>query len=330
MPSIPLSGPVLESVLASEPDYSTLKGKSVLITGAAQGLGAKLAEGAAAAGAHVTVADINEVRGREFCDSLRSKGHAVDFVKCDVTKWKDQVGAFKVAVKSSPSGHLNHVIANAGVMDKPFFVGNEEPIQDLEYDPPEPDVAPIEVNLRGATYTLKLAQLYLMMATPSPAAPGSQSLLFILSPESYLTLPCSIVYGGAKFGARGLFRSSRQPLASKGVRVNALVPWLMDTPMNAGSAGLMEILNSVGCHAMNLDSHVHAALHLMSNSEIVGRAVAVMQGDAGIKDVEDDEEGGDGTKYRGYGYQGWPDAKIAYAKLYGMLGFEVDPSNAAN
>lgn len=337
MASIQLSGPVPAATLAAEPDTTSLKETTVLVTGGAQGLGAEIVTKCAAAGAHVTIADIDDTKGKELASSL---GTNVQFIHCDVRQWPDQVSAFKAAIRFAPSRSgasppttLDHLVINAGIMDKPFFTGSDTGMANLDDDPPEPDARPIDVNTKGAMFSLKLAQLYMTSSSSSPAAPDkpaspSSSVVFVLSPESYVTLPASIIYGGSKFGARGLFRSSRVPLANKGVRVNALVPWLMETGMNAGSDGVSEVLLSLGVQFVSVEAHARVVMHLLSNDGIAGRAVALVQPDGGtVADVEDDDSGGDGIRrYWELMHGGWPGAKEECKKMYGMMGFQHEGS----
>lgn len=327
MANIHLSGPIPSTTLTGQPDVTSLKDTTVLVTGGAQGLGAEIATKCAAAGAYVTIADIDDSKGKDLASTL---GQNVQFIHCDVRQWSDQVSAFKAAIRFAPSSStppttLDHLVINAGIMDKPFFIGLDTGMTNLDDDPPEPDARPIDVNTKGAMFSLKLAQLY-MTSSPAGDKTSPRSVVFILSPESYVTLPASIIYGGAKFGARGLFRSSRVPLANKGVRVNALVPWLMETGMNAGADGLSETLQSLGVQFVSVEAHARMVMHLLSNNGIAGRAVAVLQPEPGtFADVEDDDSGGDGIrKYWELVHGGWPGAREGRTRMYDMMGFQDD------
>jgi 5'-hydroxyaverantin dehydrogenase len=338
MANVALSGPVPPAVLTSQPDTTSLKDRTVLVTGGAQGLGEEIVKKCAAAGARVTIADIDDANGRDLASAL---GEHVQFIHCDVTKWADQVAAFKAAIRfaAAPSGgssqgpssspapavHLDHLVINAGIMDKPFFVADDPGMTNLDDDPPEPDARPIDVNTKGAMFSLKLAQLY-MASAPATRHPSPRSVVFILSPESYITLPASIIYGGAKFGTRGLFRSARVPFANKGVRVNAVVPWLMETGMNAGEGGLSELLNSLGARFVPVEFHARQVMQLLSNDDIAGRAVAVGQLEGGTAiDVEEEDTGGEGVKkYWDFMLRGWPEGLESCRKVYGMMGFQGD------
>ncbi|KKY36668.1 putative short chain dehydrogenase reductase [Diaporthe ampelina] len=265
MASIDLSGPVSSATLTAEPDNTSVKGTTVLVTGGAQGLGAEIARKCATAGSYVTIADIDDTKGKDLASSL---GANVQFINCDVRNWSDQVSAFKAAIRFAPS--------------------------------------------RG-TFLARYTR---------PPQPRRGVFVFILSPESYATLPASVIYGGSKFGARGLFRSSRVPL----VRVNALIPWLMETGMNAGSDAVSETLRSLGVQYVSVEAHARTVMHLLSNDGIAGRAVALVQSDGEtFADVEDDDAGGDGIrKYWELLRGGWPGAKEGRQRMYDMMGFYDD------
>lgn len=99
MTSVNLSGPVSSASLRNEPSSSSLKETTVLVTGGAQGLGAEIVTKCAAAGAYVTIADIDDTKAQDLASTL---GENVQFVHCDVRQWSDQVSAFKAAIRFAP------------------------------------------------------------------------------------------------------------------------------------------------------------------------------------------------------------------------------------
>lgn len=74
-------------------DSSSIRGKSILITGGSTGIGLGIVEALAAAGAYVTMADIQEDVASKVEQDLVGKGYKVRFVKTDVTSWSSQVAA---------------------------------------------------------------------------------------------------------------------------------------------------------------------------------------------------------------------------------------------
>ena len=78
-------------------DPSNLRGKSVLITGGASGLGLHAATYFAKSGAFVTIADVQD--GSKITSDLKNAGYKTQYVRCDVTDWDSQVKAFQSALK---------------------------------------------------------------------------------------------------------------------------------------------------------------------------------------------------------------------------------------
>ena len=138
-------------------DSSRVAGKSVIITGGANGMGETCVRHFAAAGANVTIADVNK-RGYEIADELNKKygSERTVFVEVDIRDWDQQKNMFDTALNKF--GAIDIVIANAGIsrssgdslwnLDDP----NEEPVK--------PDLRIMDVNLKGSFYTWKLAVHY--------------------------------------------------------------------------------------------------------------------------------------------------------------------------
>lgn len=111
IPRYTYNGPVDHTVV---PDKSKVKGKSVIVTGGANGMGEAMVRAFAAAGAFVTFGDL-QPRGTELEEELNADGEKVAFVKCDIRNWDDQIRMFETAKKNSPSNSVDIVIANAGI-----------------------------------------------------------------------------------------------------------------------------------------------------------------------------------------------------------------------
>lgn len=156
--------------VAQPVDASRLRGKTVVITGAAHGLGAAMATAWAASGAHVVVADV-DAAGRALVARLRA-GHgdacACLYQRCDVTDWAQQVALFDAALRASPRGAVD-VVANAGVLPVGDGIRFEEAA--VSGPPPSaldrPGTAALDVNVVSVTYTAHLA-LHHLARNPGP------------------------------------------------------------------------------------------------------------------------------------------------------------------
>lgn len=212
-------------------DPSALRGKSALLTGGASGIGLATALAWSAAGALVTIADLNPP------PSPHSPN--LNYIHCDVTSWDSQIAAFKSALSFSPTRTLDIVATFAGTGAFPInqvdhVLQAGEP--SLEVDPPAPSVLNIQVNLTGTYYTSWLALYYFRLppSVPTPAgAVADKSLIFVASIAAYMDSPKASTYPASKFGVRGLFRSTRVRSRDIGVRCNLLAPWFVDTPLTA-------------------------------------------------------------------------------------------------
>ena len=132
---------------------------------------------------------------------------------------------------SLPHSTVDTVLAAAGVFGIPFLAA-DEPAITLEDDPLEPSMVAVEVNTVGSYYTAKLAQLYFALPG-SPPISEPKSLILISSLVAYMHTPLMSSYTASKFGVRGMFHSIRPIFADRGMRVNLIAPWIMDTPLAA-------------------------------------------------------------------------------------------------
>lgn len=234
--------------MSSAVNLSALKGKSVLITGGASGLGLATARSFAAAGAYVTIADLQDV-GEEIAQELTSQGHHARYAHCDVTSWESQIKAFKAAIIFSPDKTLDVVAMFAGTAVDSGNVVEHVQAQEasLDRDPPEPGVKALDVNLTGVLYSTYLAFDYFRLKPQNQAHVGgstesspSKSLIFVSSLAGYIDYPGHSLYNAGKFGVRGLFRSVRSKAKETGVRCNLLAPWYIKTPMTAAIRDMLE------------------------------------------------------------------------------------------
>lgn len=106
------NGPIDHTIPANR---ENIRGKSVIITGGANGMGEACVRDFVAAGAFVTFADVNEERGQAVEHELNNMGHSCVFVRCDIRIWEEQKKVFETAKTKSPQSSVDIVIANAGI-----------------------------------------------------------------------------------------------------------------------------------------------------------------------------------------------------------------------
>lgn len=288
-------------------DPTWVRGKTILITGGASGFGeysicnlvmsksnAHIGEGFfrkwAESGANVIIGDVNDQRGEALVSEVRSTTSGKHYyVHCDVTDWQSQVDFFHAGVKLSPTGGIDAVVANAGIVDsQPTF---EVPLGLDAEAPPKPNFKTLDVNLLGVMYTAHLALFYLprnpgsknATAESDPAAHApDRHLLLIGSVASLMPLPGQVQYAVSKHGVLGLFRTLRSTSFLNGVRVNLLCPYFIETPLIQLVGRLILAGGAVG----KPEDVVEAGTRFMADSRIVGRALMV---GPKIKISDDDE-----------------------------------------
>lgn len=145
------------------------------------------------------------------------------FIRCDVTKWSDQINLFRQAALFSPTGRISHVVANAGIHreDEVFSYSGDD------QEPEEPSLSVIDVNIKGTLYTAKLAAHYFIRQNGTEKSQEQEdcSLVLIGSGAAFLDCPRAPQYSASKWAARGIMHSLRRTAHFYGSRVNIISPW---------------------------------------------------------------------------------------------------------
>ncbi|KAG9235546.1 hypothetical protein BJ875DRAFT_267571 [Amylocarpus encephaloides] len=265
-------------------DPGWVEGKIILITGGASGFGEGFFNKWADHGANVIIGDISDAQGEALVEGARkrtgNKNH--HYIHCDVTSWESQVKFFREAVRLSPTGGIDAVVANAGISDgPPMFDEVPSNLDSLEI-PPAPPYRCLQVNLIGVMYTAQLAMFYLARnPTPTKAAENAslqpkpntrdRHLLLVGSIASLGPIPGQVQYCASKHAVLGLFRSLRSSSFLNGIRINMVLPYFIDTPLIPTSGRLILAGGGFG----KPEDVVDAGTRLMADTRIVGRALAI-------------------------------------------------------
>ncbi|WP_030255609.1 SDR family NAD(P)-dependent oxidoreductase [Streptomyces violens] len=206
-----------------------LTGRTALVTGGAQGLGAGMAEALARAGAAVVIGDVQKEAGGETARSLRESGATVEFVPLDVAEdasWESAVGQIVTEL-----GGLDIVVNNAGVLASGL-------IADFE---PQAVSEMLEVNVLGVALGIKHA--FRAMRPGGPAGDGG-AVVNVSSVAATVPFPGIAGYAATKAGVDRLTRVAalESGKLGYGVRVNCVYPGLVPTAMGIQLARDMEEL----------------------------------------------------------------------------------------
>jgi len=194
-----------------------LKGRVAVVTGGARGIGLACVEALSEAGAHVTIADRNPHATAAGQAAMRAKGYSVDAVAMDVTR-SSEVDAAAEGVLAT-KGRIDVLVCNAGI------AGSDTPAENVADDHWR---KVIDVNLNGVFWCCRaFGRPMLAAGRGSIVNIGSMSGVIVNKPQPQAS------YNASKAALHHLTKSLAAEWGARGVRVNAVAPTYINTPMTA-------------------------------------------------------------------------------------------------
>ena len=198
-------------------DRFRLEGRVAVVTGGAQAIGLACVEALTEAGAHVYIADRNPPAAAEGQATLAAKGYKTDFIEMDVT---DSAAVDVAAARVlKEKGRVDILVCNAGI------ARSETPAEDLT---DEHWLNVIDVNLNGLFWCCRAFGRSMLAARKGSIVNiGSMSGYIVNKPQPQAQ------YNASKAGVHHLTKSLAAEWAARGVRVNAVAPTYINTPLTA-------------------------------------------------------------------------------------------------
>ena len=252
-----------------------LNGTSAVVTGGASGLGAATSRLLAERGVHVVVADLQEDKGTALAKEIGG-----NFVATDVTKAESVIVAVEAAIEMGP---LKSLVNSAGIGWATRTIGKDgdyASAHDLDLYR-----RVIEINLIGTFNCIRLAAT--KMSLNEPDADGARGA--IVNTASVAAEDGQIgqaAYSSSKGGVVGMTLPVARDLAVVGIRVNTILPGLIDTPIYGEGEGSEAFKAKLGQDVLFPKRLGHAsefaslAVELLSNSYINAESIRI---DAGIR-----------------------------------------------
>jgi NAD(P)-dependent dehydrogenase (short-subunit alcohol dehydrogenase family) len=241
------------------------KDKSVVITGGSTGIGRATALAFAKSGAQVTIGDVDQ-RAAQVVAEIIASGGSAQFIACDVTDAAQTTGL--VAAALGAYGGLHAAFNNAGILPDPV------PFHEVEIEALN---RIIEVDLKGVFNAMQ-AQIRHFLKVGGGAIVNTASVAGIVA-DPYMS-----VYVAAKHAVVGLTRAAAVEYAQQGIRVNAIAPGLVATPMTSRWLADPEFTKAMYAHnvigrAAQPEEIAGTVLHLCSDAaSFTNGSVVVVDG----------------------------------------------------
>ena len=247
--------------------FSKLKGKVVVLTGGAAGIGASTIQYLHEAGASIVFGDVQDDAAKSLLSSIGNPP-TITYLHTDVTKYADNLKLFKTALEKY--GRVDHACPIAGIIESGRWFDPNLTIETVEK---EESRATIDVNLIGTAMFARIAVVYLRHGKKEGE---DKSLILISSAAGFRESPGLPLYQCSKHGVMGLMRTLRKQLwRGFGIRVNCVNPGMTDTQM---TQGIIDAFKKTSQPINTADDIAETILGEMTTDGFYGKAVYVEGG----------------------------------------------------
>ncbi|QDP38950.1 SDR family oxidoreductase [Radiobacillus deserti] len=191
---------------------SSLKGKTVIITGASSGIGEETARLLASQGAHIVIGARRIERLESLASEIRTGGGSVTYQRLDVTELRQMQDIIQLA--QNHFGQVDAIVNNAGVMPL-------SPLEALKIDEWN---RMIDVNIRGVLHGIAAG-------LPVMKKQGFGQFVNIASIGAYEVSPTAAVYSATKYAVRAITDGLRQETAGQNIRVTLISPGVTESEL---------------------------------------------------------------------------------------------------
>ncbi|KAF9894352.1 hypothetical protein FE257_007855 [Aspergillus nanangensis] len=255
--------------------FDILRGKVIVITGGAQGIGAGLVTRLHQLGAKVIFGDISQPHSQSLLESLGNPP-TVTAVEADLATYSGNYRLFRTAFDQY--GHVDHALGNAALFEHPGPSSWIDPNLTIDTVGDEALAHPhnkiLDLNVYGLCVFARMAAVFLR--ENRPAGEKDASITLFGSVCCIRDSPGAYIYQTSKLAILGLLRSMRKPvLETFGIRTNTICPGVTQSPM---TKRVFHRIQARGLSTQKVDDVVDMTLGLMSDPTINGRSLYVERG----------------------------------------------------